>query len=239
MGITKDMSKYRHEYKYICTQQQLAVIRNNIQGIMDYDSNAGQEKQYAVRSLYFDDYRDSCLYENINGNDPREKFRVRFYNHDKSYIRLELKMKERGKTRKDSCMIDEGLCKKMMSGMTLEMGAVDADIYRKFCLWQNTRLLRPKVIVQYDRIPYIYRDGNVRVTFDLNICSSSSIEKFLDNSIVMRPVMSLNQHILEVKFDELIPDFIYSAVQTEGLRQTTYSKYYMCRKYGNAGGNRV
>lgn len=233
------MSEYRHEYKYICTQQQMAFIRNNIQEIMDYDSNVGQEGMYVVRSLYFDDYRDSCLYDNINGNDPREKFRVRIYGHDNFYIRLELKKKEKGKTRKECCMIDEGLCKRMMSGMALEMGAIDADVYRKFCLWQNTRLLMPKVIVEYDRIPYVYRDGNVRVTFDLNIRSSDDIDRFLDNSIVMRPVMSLNRHILEVKFDELIPDFIYYAVQTEGLRQTTYSKYCMCRKYRNAGGNRV
>lgn len=231
------MSEYRHEYKYLCSRQQMAWIRNNIQGVMHCDRNAGQEKQYVIRSLYFDDYRDSCLYDNINGNDPREKFRVRIYNHDPSYIRLELKRKEKGKTRKDSCRIDEKLCKRMMLGIPLEMGAVDADVYRKFCLWQNTRLLRPKVIVEYDREPYIYRDGNVRVTFDTNIRSGNRVEEFLDNSIVTRPVMPLNQYILEVKFDELIPDFIYSSVQAEGLRQTTYSKYYICRKFSIAGGN--
>lgn len=231
------MSEYRHEYKYICSKQQLALIGNNLQGLMDYDENVGEDKQYVIRSLYFDDYWDSCLYDNINGNDPREKFRVRVYNHDTSYIRLELKKKEKGKTKKDFCRIDEGICKRMMLGMPLEMGAVDSDVYRKFCLWQNTRLLRPKVIVEYDRVPYIYRDGNVRVTFDTNIRSGQQAAAFLDNSIVTRPVMPLNQHILEVKFDELLPDFIYSAMQIEGLRQTTYSKYYMCRKYCIAGGN--
>lgn len=231
------MSECRHEYKYICSKQQLALIGNNLKGLMDYDENVGEDKQYVIRSLYFDDYRDSCLYDNINGNDPREKFRVRVYNRDTSYIRLELKKKEKGKTKKDFCRIDEGICKRMMLGMPLEMGAVDSDVYRKFCLWQNTRLLRPKVIVEYDRVPYIYRDGNVRVTFDTNIRSGQQTAAFLDNSIATRPVMPLNQHILEVKFDELLPDFIYSAMQIEGLRQTTYSKYYMCRKYSIAGGN--
>lgn len=124
-----------------------------------------------------------------------------------------------------------------MQGLPADMNAVDADVYRKFCLWQNIRLLRPKVIVEYDRIPFVYRDGNVRVTFDTNIRSGSFVEGFLDNNIVSRPVMPFGEHILEVKFDELLPDFIYSAVQTEGLRQTTYSKYYMCRKYSIAGGN--
>ncbi len=68
-------------------------------------------------------------------------------------------------------------------------------------------------------------------------CSGNCVEKFLDDNIVTRPVMPLGEHILEVKFDELLPDFIYSVIQTQGLRQTTYSKYYMCRKYSIAGGN--
>ena len=117
--------------------------------------------------------------------------------------------------------------------------AVDAPVYRKFCLWQQTRLLVPKVIVEYERVPYIYRDGNVRVTLDRNISSGSMITQFLDADIVTRPVMPLGQHVLEVKFDELIPDFLYTAVQLEKLRQTVYSKYYLCRKYSLAGGNRV
>ena len=82
------MSEYRHEYKYLCSGQQLALIANNIQGFMQYDKNAGDNKNYTIRSLYFDDILDSCLYDNINGNDPREKFRIRIYNADISYIRM-------------------------------------------------------------------------------------------------------------------------------------------------------
>lgn len=226
------MSEYRHEYKYICSGQQLALIGNNIKALMRPDKYTGTGKGYVVRSLYFDDCYDSCLYDNVNGTDPREKFRIRIYNADISYIRLELKRKEKGKTRKRSCRIDETLCREMMQGRPLKMDAVDAAVYRKFCLWQNERFLRPTVIVEYDRIPYVYTDGNVRVTFDMNIRAGNDVERFMEKRLVTRPVMPLNQHILEVKFDELIPDFLYNAVQTEKLRQTTYSKYYICRKYG-------
>ncbi len=156
-----------------------------------------------------------------------------------SYIRLELKRKERGKTKKSACVIDEALCRRVLSGQPLAMDAVDADVYRKFCLYQQVRLLSPKVIVEYERVPYVYQDGNVRVTFDRNISSGNMVERFMDEGIVTRPVMPLGQHVLEVKFDELIPDFLYQAVQLEKMRQTTYSKYYLCRKYSLAGGNRV
>ena len=49
--------------------------------------------------------------------------------------------------------------------------------------------------------------------------------------------MEKNVVILDIDYVtyEYIPDFIYQAIQTERLQQTTFSKYYMCRKYGMGG----
>lgn len=229
------MSEYRHEYKYLCAMQKLLCIRNQVEPIMQPDSNVGEDGTYTIRSLYFDDYSNRCYYENINGTDPREKFRIRIYNGDSTYIKLELKKKERGKTKKLSCRLTQELCCRAMNGENLPMEAIDSPVYRKFCLQQQMRLLRPKVIVEYDRVPFVYPDGNVRVTFDMNIRSSDRPELFLEKQIASRLIMPSNQHILEVKFDEYIPDFIYQSVQAEKLQQTTFSKYYMCRKYGMGG----
>ena len=229
------MSEYRHEYKYQCTLQKLLGIRNQIEAVMYQDANVGEDGTYTIRSLYFDDYNNRCFYENVNGTDPREKFRIRIYNGDASFIKLELKRKERGKTKKLSCHLSEELCRMAMNGELLPIEAVDSAVYRKFCMQQSTWLLQPKVIVEYDRVPFVYPDGNVRVTLDLQIRSSDRIESFLDKEIASRAIMPTNRHLLEVKFDEYIPDFIYQAIQTERLQQTTFSKYYMCRKYGMGG----
>ena len=229
------MSEYRHEYKYQCTLQKLLCIRNQIEPILYQDSNVGDDGTYTIRSLYFDDYNNRCFYENVNGTDPREKFRIRIYNGDASFIKLELKRKERGKTKKLSCHLSEELCRMAMNGELLPIEAVDSAVYRKFCMQQSTRLLQPKVIVEYDRVPFVYPDGNVRVTLDLQIRSSDRIENFLDKEIASRAIMPTNRHLLEVKFDEYIPDFIYQAVQAQNLQQTTFSKYYLCRKYGMGG----
>lgn len=229
------MSEYRHEYKYLCTMQELLCIRNQIEAVMQPDLHAGADGVYTIRSLYFDDYENRCFYDNINGTDPREKFRIRIYNGNSSYIRLELKRKERGKTKKLSCRLPQELCEMAMEGKCLPIEALDSAVYRKFCLQQNMRLLAPKVIVEYDRIPFIYPDGNVRVTFDMDIRSSDRIENFLEREIRSRLVMPQNRQILEVKFDEYLPDFIYQSVQIKNLQWTTFSKYYMCRKYGMGG----
>lgn len=230
------MSEYRHEYKYLCSMQKLTIIRNQIESLMHLDSHAGEKGIYTIRSLYFDDYENHCFYENADGTVPREKFRIRIYNGDISYIKLELKKKNYGKVKKLSCLLPEELCHEIMNGRPLPIQAVGSPVYRKFCLQQSTKLLQPKVIVEYDRVPFIYPDGNVRVTFDMHIRSSGQLENFLKPEITSRLVMPKNQHILEVKFDEYIPDFIYRTVKTEKLRQTTFSKYYICRKPEEYGG---
>ena len=225
------VSEFRHELKYIFTEAQLACIRNRIAPVMQLDRNVGADGTYRVRSLYFDDYEDTCFYENENGTDPREKFRIRMYDYKTDAIHLELKRKEKGKTKKMSCAITRELCQDIIDRKPLDIKRIDAPIYRKFCLQVQTRLLQPKVIVEYDRVPYIYQNGNVRVTFDKNVRSSKQYQKFLEERISARPIMPTGSHVLEVKYDDYLPDFIYRGVQVENLQQTAYSKYYLCRKY--------
>lgn len=231
------MSEYRHEYKYVCTLKQLAYVNNAVKGIMELDSNVSEEGCYIVRSLYFDDYWNSCYYDNLYGHEPREKFRIRIYNGSSSNINLELKKKQNGKIKKESCRLTYDICRRIIDGKELDFNAMDAALYRKFCLQYFTKILRPKVIVEYDRVPYVYKDGNVRVTLDKNIRSSNQYSCFLENNIFSRPIMENNRHLLEIKYDEYLPDFIYQLAENEKIKQTTFSKYFLCRKYSMGGNN--
>lgn len=99
--------------------------------------------------------------------------------------------------------------------------------------------MRPVVIVDYDRVPYIYRLGNVRVTLDHNLSSSNQLQSFFDPMLVKRPVMPAGMQLLEVKFDEYLPAHIYRALQIENLQHTAFSKYYLCRKYSLSLGGKL
>lgn len=224
-------NRYRHEFKYICSYGQLRLLQTRLTGLIPLDSHAGPEGIYNIRSLYFDDYYDRYLRENEAGTDPREKFRIRIYNHSSEKISLELKRKVRGKTQKLSCPLTEEQCRTLMDGRPLELDKDAPAVLQKLCLLMKTHLLRPKVIVEYDRVPYVYPQGNVRITLDENIRASSRTDLFLEDQIPLRPIMPVGQHILEVKYDEYLPDFIYRTVQLPNLRQTAFSKYYLCRKY--------
>lgn len=222
--------RYRHEFKYLCSYGELAMLRARFTGLVRKDPHAGEDGIYNIRSLYFDDYCDSCMKENEAGTDPREKFRIRIYNHSSARIALELKKKMSGKTQKLSCLLSEAQCRALMEGRTPEFSEESPALLRKLCLLMRTRLMRPKVIVEYERTPYIHPLGNVRITMDENISSSGRCDLFLEDQIPLRPVLRAGQHILEVKYDEYLPDPIYRTVQLANLRPTAFSKYYTARQ---------
>ena len=222
---------YRHEMKYIISAAQLTLLRSRIASIMKPDVHAGRDGAYEIRSLYFDDYQNRCYYENENGTDPREKFRIRIYNGSAERIALECKRKERGKTLKTSCPLTREQTELLMRGETPANLEELPPLLRKLVLEMRTRGLRPVVVVDYERIPYTYRNGNVRVTFDRNLSASADIADFLSGPLSRRPVMPVGQYLMEVKFDEYLPDFIYRSLNLGHLQQVAYSKYYLCRKF--------
>ena len=222
--------KYRNEIKYICSEQQLRLIEQRIRSICQRDSHAGADGTYTIRSVYFDDCYDTCYHENESGVDIREKFRIRIYDGDMSYITLECKRKENGKNHKFTCPLTKEQCNALLEG-SYELQEDAPPLLRKLYQQYRTRQMTPKVIVQYERTPYIYRAGNVRITFDRNISGSGKVPEFGNPGLTVYPIMPVGQHILEVKYDEFFPDFLRSQMQIGNLQQTAFSKYYLCRKY--------
>ena len=210
--------------------------------LMMRDPYVDEDGVYRVRSLYFDDFRNSCYLDNINGTDPREKFRIRVYparggitKEGTERILLECKRREREKTLKTSCILTPEQAARLVLGRPFEHIDVLPPLLRKLELLRRNRLYHPTVIVEYDRIPYVYPSGNVRVTFDCGISSSSDIDRFFSPEIEKRPILPLGQELLEVKFDSFLPDPIYRAINAEPLERVAFSKYCLCRKYDLRG----
>lgn len=230
---------YRHEYKYLNDETQNAVLKARVKAVMNPDIHAGSKNCYRVRSLYFDSLNDSCYYENEGGIGERAKYRIRIYNADAGHIVLEKKSKYRQMTIKEACRIDEAICRQLMSGQGIQL---KPDMEKKL-LWLLSEMqqmaMRPVVIVEYLRYPFVFPGGNVRITFDENISSSNDISHFLEERIVSRPVLQKGMSVFEVKWDEFLPTYIKDYIQLETLQWTSFSKYYLCRKYNTYGGIRV
>lgn len=228
--------KYRHEYKYLVSAGQLAVLENRLDSLVDRDAHAGSEGAYEIRSVYFDDYRDFCFYQNEAGVDPRAKFRIRIYNADDSRISLEKKSKKNGMTHKEQAALTREQTECFLSGEGLSIEADRLKEYppllQQFAVLYRMKRLRPRVIVNYERVPFVCKQGNVRITFDRNISSSDRFDLFFEKELPQYPVMAAGEHVLEVKFDEFLPEYIKTQLEMGHLRQTSFSKYYLCRKYG-------
>lgn len=67
----------------------------------------------------------------------------------------------------------------------------------------RTRLLRPTVLVDYDREAYLFQD--VRITFDHNLHTGQYGVDLFDYGAMTLPVLPDDRVILEVKFDEDLP----------------------------------
>lgn len=226
----EDSEKFRHELKYVCSEGELQLIYARIRHLCQPDPHAGPEGVYNIRSVYFDDQENSCFYDNENGTDPREKFRIRIYNGSDARITLECKKKEKLMTHKDMCPLTKGQYERIVSG-ELSQEDLNSPLLRKLYTRYAQDHLVPKVIVAYERTPFVYGPGNVRITFDRNIGSSTDVGSFFDSYLPLRPVLPVGKHILEVKYDEFLPDFLYSVMNLGSLTQSAFSKYYLCRKF--------
>lgn len=230
-----DMSgapRYRKELKYLCTSGMLDVLEHRLQSVMVLDAYS-LNGSYLVSSLYFDDYRDSCCFDNEMGISERYKFRIRLYNDDASYIRLEKKSKCNSLCHKKSSRLDHNSYSSLYTGDVSDfIHSTAQPLQREFAVQIRTRKYMPKIIVRYERKAFVYPQGNVRVTMDRNISASPQTEDFLNPPSALQTFSALDSglHLLEVKYTDVLPYYIYQAVQMNILQQTTFSKYYIGRK---------
>ena len=221
---------YRHEWKHEISFADLLAIRQRLRAVAESDPHAAGGR-YLIRSLYFDSLADKALREKIDGVNLREKFRIRYYNGDPSLIHLEKKSKRAGLGTKYSADLTKDEAQRIVDGELDWMMSSGRPLVQELYCKMRYQGLRPKTIVDYTREPFIYRPGNVRVTFDYDIRTGLQCTDFLNPACVTIPAGDA-PILLEVKWDEFLPSIIRDAVQTPGRRVEAFSKYAQCRIYG-------
>ncbi|WP_026652640.1 polyphosphate polymerase domain-containing protein [Butyrivibrio proteoclasticus] len=219
--------QFRHELKHEISTQDMIAIRQRLRAIATPDPHAIDGK-YLIRSLYFDTPEDKALLEKQSGISRRQKFRIRYYNSDKSVIHLEKKSKVAGLGTKVSASLTETEAQKIVEGDIAWMKDRHEDLIRELYSKMVSERLGPKTIVDYNREPFIYGPGNVRVTLDYNIRSGLNCIDFLNTECITVPA-AFGVCIMEVKWDNFLPEIIRDAVQLPHARTGSFSKYEACR----------
>ena len=205
------------------------MLQSRMEAALRSDVNEGGSDGYRISSLYFDDIRDSCLQDTVDGVNRRNKYRIRIYNDSLDVIKLEVKSKKNNRIQKRSKTISKAQMESLMRGECIEDGASAKDPATLFNLAIRTQGLRPKVIVTYERKAYVYEPGNVRITLDRNVRASSRVEAFGEKNISYDFLREYDK-VLEVKYDELIPGCLLQLLELGNMQQSAYSKYQLCRE---------
>ena len=229
-------AKYRHEFKYYINACDRELLTRRLEKVMRRDHHVRPDGTYNIRSIYFDNFTDSALFEKINGGNPRAKFRIRAYNGDDSYISLEKKVKAGDLTQKLQARITRAEYEKIIAGDTEWMLNDGRGVVAELYAQMKGLNLRPKTLVEYTRTPFIYEPGDVglapgdvRVTLDCDIRTGIFSNNLFDP---FPGVPTDSFDVLEVKYDEYLPDIIRYLINPVCRDRQSSSKYAICRQFG-------
>lgn len=217
----------RHEEKFIIDYREYLRLRARAEGAMEVDPHAGEEG-YLITSLYYDDRFDSALDEKLDGVRVHTKYRVRTYNSDPSFIRLERKVKRGIMTEKHTVRLEEWELPRLCDpGRDLaELTGRNAVM----ALEMRSKGLIPAVIVRYRRDAFVYPGTDTRLTFDTNVeALPPDYSLLFEEEHPGIPAMPRDQVIMEVKYGEYLPQFVRK-ISACCSKQLSVSKYAICRE---------
>lgn len=224
------MKGYRHELKYYISHMEYQRLSRICAGILSRDPHAGPTGEYHIRSLYFDDYKDSAMKEKIDGVEKRDKYRIRIYNYSDRVIKLECKHKEGSSVQKTSVSLTREECSRLIDGDYRFLLHHPRASARRMYIAFATLHLKPKVIVDYVREAYLFALEDVRITFDKDIRTALYATDLFDPTLPTYPAQTDYDMVMEVKFNEYLPSHIRTIIQSVAQR-SAISKYCLSRRY--------
>ena len=212
------MGVYRYELKFQIDSKTAHILKQRLALIMEIDKNSNNlDNTYLIRSLYFDDENSTAYYEKMDGVEFRKKYRIRIYNYDDSFIRLECKYKHNNMTMKKQVRIARKDCENIINGNLLNYKIPESGLLKEFLVDYRLNHLKPSVIVDYIRTAYTYHVSDVRITFDEKIKSGLYNYDLFDKDYPLYSIIDDDVLIMEVKFNEVLPEniaLILSSVPT-------------------------
>lgn len=216
----------RHEEKYLIDYRQYGLLLARVRQLLQPDVHS-KDGAYVITSLYYDDPKDTALYEKLDGLADHSKFRVRTYNCSDKVIRLERKDKHGIMTHKESA----GLTRQELA----DLDGVKTDLERfgkahDLVAQMKTKSLTGTVIVRYKRDAYYHPGTDLRVTFDTDLeALGPDKDALFSDKIKGVPVLDKNTVIMEVKYGSHPPAFVRTLLNAT-CKQLSVSKYALCRE---------
>lgn len=218
---------FRHELKYLINYKDKDLLIKRLEWLLKRDVHA-EKGFYKIRSLYFDDYWNSSYKEKVMGVSGRKKYRIRIYNDNDSVINLERKSKQGNYINKQSARLTREETDRILDGDYAFLLSHPQPLCREFYVQCVSKVMRPRVIVDYEREPFVFETGDVRITFDTDVRASSLDFSLFDPDLATVNVLEPGKLVMEVKFTELLPQMIRQALPTKAAELSAVSKFVLC-----------
>ncbi len=224
--------KLRHELKYYIHPLEYAKLRGRVSALLPIDGHSGDREGYGIRSLYFDGPHDHALHDKNNGVFSRQKYRIRIYNGSDRVIKLERKSRYGDYVCKESASLNRDQYDRLLAGDLTPFVRSDVPLAKEFAHAVSSRGFRPVTIVDYTREAYTYDAGEVRITFDKKLSGSVNSSDLFDPGLALAEALEPTRTILEIKYNEFLPEMIRILAQPADAVRSTISKYVLCRELG-------
>lgn len=222
--------RLRTEQKYYLHVHDYLTLQQKISSVLSLDTHSLDEKGYNIRSLYFDDPHRSALITKNDGIFNREKYRIRIYNDSNEIINLERKSKFGEYVCKESAPLTFGEYQQIIEGDYSFLLKRGERLLHEFYAALSTFHFRPSVIVDYWREAYVYEWGNVRITFDKKLSAGINTYDVFSGQLVLEEILRPELTIMEVKFDDFLPEHIRQIIRPKSHLRSSISKYVLCRE---------
>lgn len=218
---------FRHELKYIINYADYALLRMRLKTLMKRDRHVNGDGIYTVRSLYFDDYHNAAYHEKYAGLAERQKYRIRLYNYSNEIINLERKIKRDRYVQKQSARLTPAQVCEILMGNYDCLRECDDPLHLVFYHECRSNLMRPRLIVDYEREPFVYEAGSVRITFDQHLRAGMDGWDIFNDKMATVELLEPSFLIMEVKYGHFLPSIIQQMLPRRSTEFSAVSKYVL------------
>lgn len=221
------MAILRNELKFYLHSADALLLKQRLGAVLSTDRHTKPGSPYHIRSLYFDDPNFTAYFDKINSLEKREKFRIRYYNEDLHFIRLEKKQKFGKFCRKEWEEIPLALAEKALSYppfLSEPIGALSEEFFQKI----RSCGLAPCFFVDYQRTAFVSPMEDVRITIDENLKALKFSSSLSEKSPLSIPALEEGESILEIKFNRFLPTHLIPLWEGIPMIQSSVSKFTKC-----------
>ena len=215
----------RHELKFYISRSDYEYVRHILSHLMDRDEFQKDDRGYFIRSLYFDDASDSSVEEKLDGIERRDKYRLRIYDPQQNWAKLERKRKVNHYVSKSSVTVSKEEAATMMEGNYDFLLNKKGDAAKSIYFDLSRKYFRPVVIIDYIRDAYKMSYNEIRITFDKHIRTTTADLDLFNENLITHPLQRNDTIIMEIKFNTCLPSWFKDFLKFESNVNTAISKY--------------